>query len=188
MHGLAHDSFAWHMGQHLVLIFGVSPLLALGFSPSSRLRSSVVTAPAVVVIAHAIALWAWHLPVLYDAALENAPLHALEHACFVATGTLFWGLVAGRWRSADQLRRAGAVFVTGLQSAALGAIIVFASEPLYESHLHLAHEGGMSPLEDQQLAGGIMWVPPGVVYLVVTLGLLLSWMNEAHRLDRSSAT
>jgi cytochrome c oxidase assembly factor CtaG len=151
MHGLAHDSFAWHMGQHLVLIFGVAPLLAFGFAPRARLKASVVTAPVVVVVLHTIALWAWHLPVLYDAALANAPLHVLEHASFVVTGTLFWGVVAGRWRTVDQLRRAGAVFVTGLQSAALGAIIVFASEPLYKSHLHLAHEGGMSPLEDQQL-------------------------------------
>ena len=86
-------------------------------------------------ILHAVALWAWHLPVLYDAALESPPLHALEHLSFLATGVLFWGVVAARWQPVDPLQRVGAVFGTGLQSAALGACIAFAAEPLYESHL-----------------------------------------------------
>ena len=172
MHGLAHDSFAWHMGQHLVLIFGVAPLLAFALPtvPFARL----LTAPVIVVIVHAVAVWAWHLPVLYDKALEVAPLHALEHASFVVTGVLFWGVVAARWRPLDHLPRAAAVFVTGLQSAALGAVLVFAGEPLYSAHLHSAQAHGLTPLEDQQLAGGIMWVPPGIVYLVITLALVLA--------------
>lgn len=176
MHGLAHDSFAWHMVQHLILIFGVAPLMTFALPVIALPR--MLAAPLVVVILHAVAIWAWHLPVLYDKALEFAPLHALEHASFVVTGVLFWGVVAARWQPLDHLRRAGVVFVTGLQSAALGALLVFAGEPLYTSHLHSAQEHGLSPLEDQQLAGGIMWVPPGIVYLAITLGLILARLKS----------
>jgi cytochrome c oxidase assembly factor CtaG len=178
MHDLAHDSFAWHMLQHLILIFIVSPLLVYGLPGNGRLSSMAAMGPLGAVILHAVALWAWHLPLLYDTALEQPALHALEHLSFVGTGVLFWGVIAARWRPVDPLRRAGAVFVTGLQSAALGALLTFASEPLYRSHLHTTQDLGLTPLEDQQLAGGIMWVPPGVVYLVVTLALLRAWLNH----------
>lgn len=176
MHGLSHDSFAWHMVQHLLLIFGVAPLLAFALPriPLPRL----LLAPIAVVILHALAVWAWHLPTLYDKGLEIGPLHALEHASFVVTGILFWGVVAARWHPLDHLRRAAMVFVTGLQSAALGAILVFAGEPLYSSHLISAAEHGMTALEDQQLAGGLMWVPPGIVYLVLTLALFLVRLRD----------
>ena len=182
IHELAYDSFAWHMGQHLVLIFVVSPLVAFALRPGFRLNRSWA-GPAVVVILHAVALWAWHLPVLYDKALDVAPLHALEHASFIATGVLFWALVIGRLSHVDHLRRAAVVFVTGLQSAALGALLVFASEPLYDAHLMTSDQHGLSPLEDQQLAGGIMWIPPGVVYLVITLVLFAGWMNSSSPAD-----
>jgi putative membrane protein len=59
----------------------------------------------------------------------------------------------------------------------LGAVLAFAAAPLYESHLHTTQEWGLTALEDQQLAGGIMWVPPGVVYLVVMIVLLARWLN-----------
>jgi putative membrane protein len=168
MHHLAHDSFAWHMVQHLVLVFGVAPLLAYG-SRDVRWPRFLI-APIVVVVLHAVALWAWHLPVLYDAALDTAALHVLEHGSFVLTALLFWSAIADP--AVDHLRRAAMVFVTGLASAALGAVLVFAAEPLYSSHLSSAQVHGLTPLEDQQLAGGIMWVPPGIVYLVLTLALL----------------
>lgn len=175
LHELADASFAWHMVQHLVLIFIVAPLLAFGLS--SREANRRVVNPIVVAILHAIALWAWHLPVLYDAAVENLGLHVLEHLSFVVTAVMFWLVV--RTPSLDRLRRAAVVFVIGLQSSALGALLVFAGAPLYRSHLATARLHGLTPLEDQQLAGGIMWVPPGVVYLVVTLGLLGGWMSQA---------
>lgn len=180
MHDLSHDSFAWHMVQHLALVFVVAPLLAYAAPDLSRVPGSrLFLSPVVVVILHAVALWAWHLPILYDAALEVAPLHVLEHASFVVTGVLFWIVIGGRTRPLDHLRRAAVVFVTGLQSAALGALLVFARSPLYDSHLETSARHGLTPLEDQQLAGGIMWVPPGFIYLVITLSLFLTWMKKA---------
>ena len=140
--------------------------------------------PIAIVIAHAVALWAWHLPALYDAAIENSLLHALEHLLFLATAMAFWAFVLGRSGHLDRLQRVGLVFVTALQSSALGALIAFASEPLYRAHL--VNTSGLTALEDQQLAGAIMWVPPGVVYLCVMLVLLYGWFAQLERADRAS--
>lgn len=180
MHDRAHDSFAWHMIQHLVLIFVVAPLIAYGLPRPLRFPGArLLLKPVFVVMLHLVVLWAWHLPVLYDLALKAPPLHALEHGSFVVTAVLLWVVIAGRADGSDHLRRAGAVFVTGLQSAALGALIAFASEPLYVSHLTTTQRFGWTPLEDQQLAGGLMWIPPGLVYLVITLVILFAWLNRS---------
>ena len=140
--------------------------------------------PIAIVIVHAVALWAWHLPALYDAAIENAYLHALEHLSFLATAMAFWAFVLGRSGDLDRLQRVGLVFVTALQSSALGALIAFASEPLYRAHL--AKTSGLTALEDQQLAGAVMWIPPGVVYLCVMLVLLYGWFAQLERADSAS--
>ena len=173
---MATELFAAHMVQHLILVFVVPPLLVAGW-PSARRVPVVLTVPLVVLVLHATAMWVWHLPVLYDAAIANDLVHVLEHGSFVLTGLLFWGVVAGRFRTLDRLPRVGLVFGIALASGALGALLAFASAPLYDSHLGTTQEWGLTALEDQQLAGGIMWVPPGVVYLVVMLVLLARWLN-----------
>jgi putative membrane protein len=177
-HEAVHDSFAAHMVQHLVLILVVAPLLAVA-TPATRVpRGPWATSVVSVVLLNTIVLWAWHLPVLYDAAVASDALHVVEHISFVATSWLFWLAVT---RGGDHLKGAGIVFLVGLQSAALGALLTFASEPLFESHAGGSERLGLTALEDQQLAGGIMWVPPGIVYLVVTLVLLNAWMRRSGR-------
>lgn len=163
----AHESFAIHMLQHVSFVMIVAPLVAFATPAWLHPRARWSTSAVSVVLLHTIALWAWHLPVLYDAALHNAALHLVEHLSFVGTAWLFWLLVI---REGDHLARAAAVFAVGLQSAALGALLTFASEPLY-GHAGVAR-WDLTALEDQQLAGGIMWVPPGIVYLAVTLLLV----------------
>ncbi len=157
----AGTHFSAHMLQHMIFVLVAAPLVSasrvIGRGPAF-LRSAVL-----VVALHAVALWAWHMPVLYDAAMRSDPLHAIEHASFLVTAVLFWNVVMDT--AVDRFKRVGLVFVTMLQSGALGAVIVFASTSLYESH------EGAGALTDQQLAGAIMWVPPGVVYLAVMLGL-----------------
>jgi cytochrome c oxidase assembly factor CtaG len=174
---LAGDLFYAHMIQHLILLFVVPPLLVAGWPRSLRLPT-VLTIPLVVWILQTVALWAWHLPSLYDAAIANPFLHMTEHATFVGTGVLFWGTVMGRFGHIERLSRVGLVFATALQSAALGALLAFAAAPLYHSHLSTTQQHGLTPLEDQQLAGGIMWVPPGVVYIVVMIVLLARWFQS----------
>ena len=167
MHGLAERMFSWHMGQHLMLVMVAAPAFAVArpwpWLPGAALACAV----------HAGVLWAWHLPTLYDAALDTDALHALEHLSFLVTAGALWAVILDR--DAEPLPRIGVTFVTGLQSAALGALIAFASAPLYTAHLRTT--GTLTPLEDQQLAGSIMWVPPGVVYLGVLIVLIFRWFS-----------
>ena len=160
--------FFWaHMLQHDVMIFIAAPLVA-----GSRLvpiKPRLLRSVIVVAALNAAALWAWHMPALYDAAMRNQMLHIVEHLSFLITAVLFWSVVFDG--SVDRLKRVGLVFVTMLQSSALGALIAFAPEPLYQWHLNHAPPGA-DVLAQQQLAGAIMWVPAGVVYLAVMLALL----------------
>jgi cytochrome c oxidase assembly factor CtaG len=126
-------------------------------------------------------LWAWHIPALYDAALANRAVHVLEHAGFLATAALFWwAVLLGHGHRPPH--GAGVLYTFGLaaQSTALGAMLTFARTPWYTSHLTSAARHGLSPLEDQQLAGLIMWVPGGLVYLGLALGLFAVWLKSGE--------
>ncbi len=173
LHAASEDLFSAHMVQHLLLMLVAPALLAAGVR-----RVPVPVGPIPVVIAHAAVVWAWHLPRLYDAALQNPFLHGLEHLSFLATGLAVWAYALGKARPVDPLQRVAILFVTGMQSGALGALLVFATSPLYRAHAATTAGWGMTPLQDQQLAGGVMWVPPGVVYLVAILVLLFRWFNS----------
>jgi cytochrome c2 len=124
---------------------------------------------------HVIALSAWHLPALYEAAIRNRGLHALEHAAFLATALVFWlALLHPQRRRA----RGGAgtvyLFVTGLYSTALGALLTLSPRPWYATHLG----GALTGLEDQQMAGLIMWVPGGVIVTVMALLVVARILRE----------
>jgi cytochrome c oxidase assembly factor CtaG len=170
------------MVQHLLVMLVAAPFLAWG-APIGLTKGW--NKPVVVGALHAAAMWVWHLPVFYDAAMANPLLHIIEHGSFLVTAYLFWVVVIGRPGSDDQLRRVALVFAMTLQSGALGAIIAFASTVLYSSHLDSS--APLSPLEDQQLAGAIMWVPPGMLYLVVMIVLLWSAFRNYETADQVQA-
>ncbi|MGH2698970.1 MAG: cytochrome c oxidase assembly protein [Actinomycetota bacterium] len=197
---LAGELFSAHMVQHLVLMLGAAPLLVYGApllpvslalpagarrrlhsvagSPPGRRTRRLLLALPVVWILHAVVLWMWHLPTLYELGLSNEYLHALEHATFLGTATLFWILVIGSLRRRDLDRGLAAflTFATALQSGALGVVLTFAARPLYEAHGNSA-AWGLDRFADQQLAGAIMWVPSGIVYLVTIAVLLYRWLE-----------
>ncbi len=201
---LGETLFWVHMVQHLLLLVVAPPLLvyaaplwlwmlSLPLPLRRRLASwertpvfhatrRVVTNVLVVWMVGVAALWAWHLPTLYERALADDAVHAAEHVSFLATGLLFWSLLIRR-RSTER-RGYGATFLlvfgTGLASAALGAILTFASDPLYPVH-ESARVWGLSALEDQQLAGLVMWVPGGLVYLVTMAVLFLALFKDLER-------
>jgi cytochrome c oxidase assembly factor CtaG len=116
------------------------------------------------------ALWIWHNPALFDAAVAADWLHWLEHALFFGTALLFWRAVikaaSGREAAAAALI---ACFMTLLQSGLLSALLSFARQALYRSPTPLPW--GMSPLEDQQLAGAIMSLPMCAIYLLAGLAM-----------------
>ena len=205
VHALGETLFSAHMVQHLLLILLVAPLLVFGAplvpvmvaSPPVVRRGAialrhgpmlggarrVLTHPLVVWALHALALWSWHLPGLYRAALENPLLHVVEHASFLLTAIAFWALVIAT-KPRRRLAQPAAilfVFTTALHSGALGALLAFASRPLYPLHAHGARAWGLTPIADQQLAGLVMWVPPGALYVVTMTVLLLGWLKEMER-------
>lgn len=196
------ELFSAHMAQHLLLIVVAAPLLVLGRPVRAALRGlppgvrrrlvrpgpfravgrvgRAVTRPVPAWVLFTIVLWAWHLPSPYEAAIRNEPIHWLEHVSFLGTAALAWSVVL-RERAGEGLGTLGrALFLvaTAVQSGLLGALLLFAPTPLYPVHGAGPASWGLTPLEDQQLAGAIMWIPPGAVYLVVAAVLLARWFRS----------
>lgn len=206
--------FSAHMVQHLVLVLAAAPLLVMG-APERAIpwalplawrrvlgqairrvqrMGGVFARPGPAVVIASAALWAWHLPALYDLAVEVEAIHALEHATFFGTATLFWWSVLHvRTLRADGANGGRLLSVVAMvfQGSLLGALITFAARPLYASHEAIPPAWGLSPLEDQQLAGLLMWVPPAALYLSVAAYLFLRWLEAAKtaeaRYDRRVA-
>ncbi len=198
-----------HMAQHLLLIAVAAPLLVLSQSPTAllwavperrrrrvgrwwrrapALRSAwaALTLPLVAWLLHTAALWAWHAPPLYQAALDVPLLHGAEHLSFLGTGLLFWWtvLVPGAAGALPAERRrmayglgALSIFALTLQSGLLGALMTFAPTPWYPAYAGRTAPWGLAPLEDQQLAGLLMWGPGGMIYAAIALGLLAIWIR-----------
>jgi putative membrane protein len=206
----ASSVFAAHMVQHLLLMLVVAPLLVCGrpvvvlgqamplrcrrlfvrvrARPPVRAARDALFHPVSVWVIGAVVLWAWHLPALYEAALRHDALHALEHASLIATSALVWAVALGRARRSLAVPAASALlFATALQSSALGAVLALAQRPLYPIHAAVAPSWGLTPLEDQQLAGGLMWVPPGIVYVVVIAALLSRWLGSFEMSEGEAA-
>jgi cytochrome c oxidase assembly factor CtaG len=127
---------------------------------------------------HGITIWGWHAPLLFDAAVSDVALHRLQHLSFFVTAVLFWWPVI--WRSE---RAVGAchVFITMLHTSMLGALMALAPRVLYVVQTRAAEAWGLTPLEDQQLAGVVMWIPAGTVYAGATLTLLALWIASSSK-------
>ena len=141
-----------------------------------------VSAPFAAWLLHAAALWLWHLPGPYQAALGGEGIHALQHASFLGTGLLFWwALFHGREGRLGYGAAVFYLFATAMHSGALGALLALSPAPWYSAYGDAAAAWGLTALEDQQLAGLIMWVPAGLSYLAAGLALLTAWMRESER-------
>ena len=117
--------------------------------------------PVVSWLIFAGVMWGSHFSPLFDVALENEWAHRLEHVLFLGAALLFWWPVAGPDPSPWRLRPAGRVVYVGLQmpqNTFLALAIYMASVPLYAHYTTTGRTWGPTPLEDQQLAGGIMWL------------------------------
>jgi cytochrome c oxidase assembly factor CtaG len=195
---MAHQLFAMHMLQHLVLILVAAPLIAAsapllvsglvlpralsrtGRRVARSRAGSALSHPLVILGAHVVAIWAWHLPALYEAALRSTFVHVLEHASFLGTGIAYWWVL---FRRRPRLFGGQAVlylFAGGIQGAALGALITFAPTLLYDVHTETI-VWGLTPLEDQQVAGATMWVPSGIVYVLAAAVVFVRWLRSVQR-------
>jgi cytochrome c oxidase assembly factor CtaG len=191
--------FSAHMLQHLLLLLLVPPLLLLGIPPEAigpvlRWRAlsraeRLLGHPLVAWSLGLGAMWLWHLPALYNAALEDPGLHIVEHLCFLVTAAIFWWPVVA---PVEQSRLAPLaamlyLFAAMIASSLLGIILTFAPPGLYPIYLQgagadpisrLLRDGwGLSPAADQQLGGLLMWVPGGLVYLCAIIGTFARWYS-----------
>jgi cytochrome c oxidase assembly factor CtaG len=137
-----------------------------------------LSAPMVAWAVHAAALWVWHIPVLFGAALASIGLHVLQHACFFFSALLFWRAVFPRGVHDAGGAAIALVFTTMLHSSALGLLLTFAPGPWYAGYMA---EGpapfGLDALEDQQLGGLVMWVVGGFAYVVAGLAVVAAWLS-----------
>jgi putative membrane protein len=188
--------FSAHMVQHELLMVVAAPLLVVGrplatwtwaLSPAQRRTVgrlfqsrgwsslwTTLTDPLVAWALHALALWGWHIPAAFDAALRNEGLHILQHVSFLGTALFFWWSVLGH----DPRGRYGPghsaayLFTTMMHTGALGALLSLAPTPWYAPYIPLTGALGFDPVDDQQLGGLVMWVPAGLAYVVAALWVL----------------
>jgi putative membrane protein len=204
MHKIGSALFFVHMTQHELLMLVIAPLLVLGrpliaflWTVPAKWRESlgraskrrvvatpwkIITAPVFVWLAHAVALWIWHVPALYDAAINSELIHAGQHAMFLGTAVLFWWtLVHGCYGRMGYGIAVLYVFTTGLHTGILGALFTLTDRVWFGIHEGRTAAFHMTALEDQQLAGLIMWIPAGVVFILVALALFAAWLGESER-------
>lgn len=194
-----------HMVQHVVLVAVAPPLLMLGapmavmaaalprqwhdalVGRARRLPANVtgrrLGSPLSAAALYGAAIWLWHVPLFYQAALLSEALHLLQYAVLIATGLLYWrALIATATR--DPEGHGGAIVasvVTTIHTGLLGALLTFAPAPWYPLIAARAATWGLTPLQDQQLAGLIMWVPMGFIYLISSVCLAAVWLKAIER-------
>ena len=201
LHALGAELLAAHMVQHELIMVVAAPLLVLGrplvpwlfalpvswrhglgrWSRGSAVRPAwaVASRPVVAFALHAAAILVWHVPAAYQATLRSDAAHALQHASFLATALLFWQALL---HPPTRARHGPAVlylFATSLYTGGLGALLALSPTPWYPAYGAAGAPWGYTPLEDQQLAGLIMWMPGAAAYLAAALGLTAAWLRAS---------
>ena len=188
-----------HMMQHLLLIMVAMPLLLIGTPPwlMSRLINIGPVRPVGYVLTRAVPAFlisnliivVWHMPAAYDAALRNQPVHIFEHMTFLLAAFFLWWPVLGKnpeWPSLPPLPACLYLFLQGIPGSIVGAFITFAAPGLYAIYPDAPRIWGISLATDQQLAGLLMWVVNGLIYLGWITIIFLRWAAAEERKDRSS--
>jgi putative membrane protein len=192
--------FSAHMVQHELLMIVAAPLLVhgqplgvwawslprrwlRGFGGAFRSGAAAaawhgITRPLHAWLLHFASLWLWHVPFLFQAALLHPGVHALQHASFLFPALLFWWAVRGATAHGAAIAY---LFTTMLHTGALGALFAMSERIWYPVYGAAATAYGLSPLEDQQLGGLIMWVPGGLAYVIAGLVLCALWLRPAPR-------
>jgi cytochrome c oxidase assembly factor CtaG/cytochrome c2 len=200
---LSDQLFSAHMTQHLVLILVAPPLFIFSRSipvllwamPGGWRRATlsswrqgwlgaagrVLLIPLLVWIAFCGGFIFWHIPGPYRWAVEDRWVHAFEHLWFFLSSLAFWTIVLERGvRRLDYASTLVFLVGTAILSGLPGALLLFAARPFYGAGAAATH-WGLTPLEDQQLAGVIMWVPMGFAYVAAGVWVFVRWMEAMDR-------
>lgn len=203
VHPMGEALFSAHMVQHEILMVIAAPLLVLGrplvpflWGLPAPLRRDLgrwskaaliqrpwraMTNPFVAWTVHAIVLWGWHMPVLFQATLTSDLIHTAQHISFLGSALLFWwALFRGREARTNFGAAVLYIFTTAVHTSVLGALLTFSPTVWYPAYSATTSAWGLTPLEDQQLGGLIMWVPAGLTYVIAGVWLLALWIRESE--------
>ena len=159
------------MVQLMVLMIAAPALMAMG----ARARASGGSIAAATFV-HGALVWLWHVPAVYAATLDNAVVHWFAYAALCGAAFWFWQSVLHA-APAERGRALLALVATTAHTGLLGALLTFAQTPLYPAVAAGARAWGLDPLEDQQLAGLVMWVPGGLAYLFAGIALAVQGLK-----------
>ena len=192
--------FSAHMVQHILIAFLAPVLFVVGLhrGPMRRLLrrgwidriERAVGRPRVAWPLFVVTLWAWHLPVLYEATLHSERIHITEHLLFLVTGTIFWwpALTPVDERRMDPMPAVAYLFAASLANSLLGIVLTFAPAGLYPSYVHpedslgllplIRGRWGITPAFDQQLGGLFMWVLGMVIFVLAIVAAFVRWYRQ----------
>ncbi len=203
LHEAGEHSFTMHMIEH-ELIMLVATLLLAGSSSGAILawglprflrqilagswKSSLqslwrrLTDPITATLVQGTVLWLWHAPPLFERALSSSGWHIAQHSSFFISSLLFWwAMLHPRGRSKNYGVSAACLFATSLIGGALGALMSFSSSPWYAQYAAMGMTGvGLDPLNDQRLAGLIMWIPGGLVHGCAAVLMFYKWIRASE--------
>jgi cytochrome c oxidase assembly factor CtaG len=193
--GLGDQLMMMHMVQHILLLDVAPILLILGLTkgllrPVTRRihtlerKAGPLAHPATAVIAYAGFMWLWHVPAMYDAALNHSGIHAIEHLCFAVAGSLYWWHLLSPIRSRLRLGGMGPIgymVSTKLLVGILGIALAFAPNAFYPFYEHHPHYWGLTPGQDQNLAGLVMALEQSIVMGVALVYLFVRMLSESER-------
>jgi putative membrane protein len=201
---MGEQLFSAHMAQHEVLMLLAAPLMvagrpvpvwlwalpaawrpgigAAGRSRAVALAWRGVSHPLSAWSVHAAVLWTWHIPPLFQAAVTDTAVHTFQHLSFFLSAAIFWWAMFDRRHGvSNALSGVLYIFTTAVHTGILGALLTFSNIVWYPVYRDTVHDWGLSAIEDQQLGGLVMWVPGGIVYLVVTIVLLMRALRQIEQ-------
>jgi putative membrane protein len=202
-----------HMVQHLLLLMIAPPLLLLGApqtpivraippaiakrtvglvakSRTARRLFADATHPITALTLFMVVMLGWHLPGPFQAALRSEDWHILEHGCMIAAGLLFWYPVIRPWPAAERWSRWAFLpylLVADGANSVVAAFMVFSGRVLYPAYISIPRFDGISPINDQIIAGAIMWVPGSILFLVTAIAIVIGLLRP-RALARPGAT
>ena len=208
---VALELFSVHMVQHMLLLVVTAPLLLAGAPVRPLLRGlpqavrrTVVRAlarntafrglvhllrrPLIAAALYVVGLYAWHIPVLYDAAVENPTIHVVEHTWFLVSALLFWSVVIDPVPFQATLPYAARIpflmLVGAAQNTILGGLLVFSDRLFYAHYATTTTAYGLDPVTDQRLGGAIMWVPGDLIFLAAASFSFFLWLQSEEQAQR----
>jgi putative membrane protein len=192
---LGEQLFVMHMVQHLIVLDLASILLILGLTrvilrPVTRRVQSLeraagpLAAPATAVAAYVAGMAFWHIPAMYDAALEYPAVHAVEHLTFAVIGGVYWWHLLSPIRSRHRLTGLGPVaymFSAKVLVGLLGIVLTFSPDALYSFYEERPRYWGMSAVTDQNVGGAVMALQQSIVMGIALVVLFIRQLNESER-------